>query len=269
MQEAPATLGFLARMHVLLFILLSFLASVVGAFFGLAAGIFLSAVISLLTKANNDNIDTIITLIFGLVGLVYPPVILYGKRYKKDNTAYIVASPIASKKNDPTERHNGVERVERRPVRIIDWGFLLYDLLYIPVLLLILVGDGFRGSSAAGLQKMWMIVAIPAIFTTLLEFLGTSINSMKLTYPVRIQIYGPFAFPIFMRTIDLQKAAEATADTQYQNVRFRELNKLRIMYISGDFMQAKIWFSSKGRRDWLFSQLHAVAPHIRQYRGRW
>jgi hypothetical protein len=157
----------------------------------------------------------------------------------------------------------------RRQIRIIDWGFLFYNLLYIPILLLLLLADAFRNSGATDLRPLAMIVAIPALFTAFLELRGVSIKATKLAYPVRIQIYGPFAFPLFRRTIDLEGATEATADTQYQNVRFRELSKLRIVYISGDFMQARIWFSSKGRRDWLFSQLRAAAPHIRQYRGRW
>jgi hypothetical protein len=162
-----------------------------------------------------------------------------------------------SERDDPGSLETAAEGNSGKHIRIVDWYLLGYAVFSTPLigfLALIFVPRGLT-LAALGLFYLWIIA---------LELRGVKVSGTKIRFPVRLQLYGPYPFPMYLRTIRMDAASEATAETRHT----APFGSLRIMYITGDFGQAKVWFASKGYRDRLFNVLRSRGGHIRQYRGR-
>ena len=144
-------------------------------------------------------------------------------------------------------------------LRIVDWGFFAYPLAFA---LAIGLSGNYRD------VDFWLPVVIANLLCCAMELAGVVVSDDAVTYPVRLTLLRFYAVPLFRRTISLNEVWEATAETRYRQRGGNPFPRIRLLYLSGARANARVWFSSKGRRDWLFAQLRRRAPHVQQYRGR-
>ena len=134
---------------------------------------------------------------------------------------------------------------------IVGWAILILCILFFSTMLA--VQPDTRGLSVVGL-----FAALYFVWAFALECGGVRVGSGTLSYPVRLGS-DHFAMPIFRRSIALGEVLQASGHNVRQGA--------RIVYLSGEFGQAKVHFDTKGGRDRLFALLREHFPEVRVLRS--
>jgi hypothetical protein len=225
----------------------------------------------------------------------------------QSNTSIYSKQSFSDGNNTNKHRRENDDDQADRYTRFIDWKFLIFvpilNLVFfgfifslftfaIPVASINNIYDIFDISNITKLMLSVrffeigqvhfpynILLLVFALRAFILELQGVAINENIIVYPVRIGVLTIIPFPIFRRSFRLDTAINATADTittysgrgRVKTVYGRSRSQTfrqRLMYISGEGGQAKLWFSSKAGRDRLFALIQYYAPHIRKFRGR-
>lgn len=147
---------------------------------------------------------------------------------------------------------------------IRNWYLLLralaasFFVLFIIVPYLILTMTLSKGDVSVTLVWfiLFLFVGLYSVWCLCLEVLGVRITNNIITYAVRLGTDG--ALPLFRKTVRMAHVL----DGSHKKIR----KGMYVVYLSGEFGEAKILFDTKGGRDRLLAILRERFPDVKRFR---